>query len=277
MDRRTLFIGLLTACFFFLLSGCVNNTDGPAPEKITAKEVLDKSFKASGDASSYSYKMTMRASMPGGVPGGASMDVMSLSGSVDKANKRMRLATVMNPLQASQNSETYIIGNTYYAKTPSGEWMKQETANADLWQKESVQDMQANLMNSSRVSFLPEENLDGVDCYVLNITPEKEKLPELLGKSSNLDDDTLGNIGSASIKEWVDKDSFLMKKVLFSTDMENSGNVIRMETEITFSDYGNVRAIELPAEARNAKAMETQSAKKPSEEDLRKLEEDAGA
>lgn len=275
MDKITSALVLLTLCIF-AFSGCVNNTgDTTKPQEtngIAAKEVLDRSFSASASAGSYSYKMVMKASMPDSIAGGAAMEVMSAAGKVDKANKKMHLSTVMNPLQSSKNTETYIIGNTYYGRLSTGEWIRQETNGDDLWTKESMQGVQSELINSSAVSFLPEENLNGADCYVLNITPDKDKLPELLGKSADIQEQTVDNIISASINEWVDKDSGYMKRVLFQVDMNDSGKVIRMETDITFYDYGANQAIELPQEAKNAQTVEMQSAKKPTEEELLELE-----
>jgi hypothetical protein len=274
MDRRLLALVFIAGIFCIaLFSGCISPPK--EPEKVSgmsAKEALDKSFAASAAADAYSYKMTMRASLPDSVTGGAAMDVMTVEGRVDKTNKRMHLSTVMNPLQGSQNTETYIIGNTYYGRLPTGEWVKQETANDNLWQRESIQGMQSDLSNSSAVSFLPGEKLDGVDCYVLNITPDKDKLPSLLGKNANIQEQTLSNIVSAEIREWADKDSFLMKRILFQVDMNDGGKIIRMETEIAFLDYGKEQAIELPEGAKNAKAIDAQTPRKPAEEEIKRLE-----
>jgi hypothetical protein len=275
MDKRLLALVFIAGIFCIaLFSGCASPPQ--EPEKVngmSAKEALDKSFAASAAADAYSYKMTMRASLPDSVAGSAVMDVMTVDGRIDKTNKKMHLSTVMNPLQGSQNTETYIIGNTYYGRLPTGEWVRQETANDNLWQRESIQGMQGELVNSSAVAFLPEENLNGADCYVLNITPEKELLPGLLGKNANIQEQTLENIVSTGIKEWVDKDSFLMKRILFQVDMNDSGRIMRMETDITFFDYGIDQAIELPEGAKNAKALEQQVPKRPTEEEIKRLEE----
>ena len=223
---------------------------------ISAKEVLDRSFTASAAADTYSYKMIMRASLPNNVSSGAAMDVMSVNGSVDKASRKTYLSTFMNQPPSAQNTETYIIGSTYYGRLASGEWVRQESTNDKLWQQSSIQGMQGELTNYSAVGFLPEENVDGINCYVINITPDKDKLPSLLGKNANLPKQTLDNIVSASIKEWVAKDSFLMQRIMFQIDMEDSGKIIRMETEIVFSNYGKEQSIELPEGAKNAKALE---------------------
>jgi len=275
MDKRLLALVFIAGIFCIAaFSGCVSQPK--EPEKVngmSAKEALDRSFAASAAAEAYSYKMTMRASLPDSVSGGAAMDVMSVQGRVDKANKKMHLLTVMNPLQQTQNTETYIIGNTYYGRLPTGEWVRQETANDKLWKQESIQGMQGELVNSSAVAFLAQENLNGANCYVLNITPDKDKLPTLLGRNANIQEQTLSNLVSAGIKEWVEKDSFLMKRILFQVDMNESGKIMRMETDITFFDYGKDQAIELPEGAKNAKALEQQVAKRPTEEEIKRLEE----
>ena len=258
MDKR-----LLSAVFIIgvvcvsLFSGCVGQPPPPGPEKagMTAQEVLDKSFQVSGAANTYSYKMSMRASMAGNGTGGVGMDVMTVSGEVDKKNKKIHLLTVMNPMMSEQNTETYIIDRIYYSFNSSGGWVKRYTANDTLWEQASVQGMQEELMNSSTVSFLPEETLNGIDCYVLNVTPDMDKLPQLLGRNTDLQNQSLNNIAAASIKEDVDKRSFLIKRIVFVIDMQDSGNIMRMETTIDFSDYGKERAIELPKDAMNAKAL----------------------
>jgi hypothetical protein len=261
MDRRLL-VAVFIAGIFCLasFSGCVSQPSEPEKDNgISAKEALDRSFAVSSATDSYSYKMTMRASLPDTIAGGAAMDVMSINGRVDKVNKKMHLSTVMNQLQSAQSTETYIIGSTYYGRLPTGEWVRQETENDTLWQMESIQGMQGELVNYSTVAFLPEENLNGADCYVLNITPEKEMLSALLGKNGGIQEQTLSDISSAGIKEWVDKDSFIMKRLLFQVDMNDNGKIIRMETDITFFGYGTDQAIELPEGAKNAKAVEAQT------------------
>lgn len=271
MDRK---VPALAFCAFLFIAvaGCVNSPRDSDNDGLSAREVLEKSFSASYAARSYSYKMSMRASIPQ-APGGVSMEVMSASGRVDKEKRKMHLSAVMNPLQASQNTETYIIRNTYYARLASGEWIKQEANGEELWERESIQGMQSELMNSSQISLLGQEKLDGADCYVLKITPEKGQLPQLLGRNAELDEGALENIVSASIQEWVERESFYMKKVLFSVDMENNGTIMRMETEIIFSDYGKDQGIVLPAEALNAKAPAAQTANRPTQEEVRRLEE----
>jgi hypothetical protein len=260
MNRRIASVFLAGILCLASFSGCVSQPKEPEKDKgISANEALDRSFALSAATDAYSYKMTMRASLPGSITGDAAMEVMNVYGRVDKANKKMYLSTVMTPLQSAQNTETYIIGNTYYGLLPTGEWVKQETTNDSLWQQESIHGMQGELVNYSTVSFFPEEKLDGIDCYVLNITPDKDKLPSLLGKTANLQEQTLNNIVSASIKEWVEKDSFLMKKMLFRVDINDTGTRMRMETEIVFSDYGKAQSIELPSEAMNAKAVEAKT------------------
>ena len=276
MDKRLLVAVFIMGIFCIAsFSGCVSQPSQPDKiDGMSAKEVLDKSFAASAAADTYSYNMTMRASLPNNVSGGVAMDVMSVLGRVDKVNKKMYLSTVMNQLQPAQNTEAYIIGSTYYGRLASGEWVKQESTNDNLWQQSSIQGMQGELANYSTVGFLPEEKVGGVDCYVLNITPDKDKLPSLLGKNANLPEQTLSNIVSASIKEWVAKDSFLMQRILFQIDMEDSGKIIRMETEIVFFDYGKNQSIELPEGAMNAKTLEQQTSKKPTEEEIKQLEEE---
>jgi|WetSurMetagenome_2_1015567.scaffolds.fasta_scaffold43762_2 hypothetical protein len=274
MDKRLLTAVFIAGIFCVVsFSGCVSQPSEPQKiiDGITAKDALDRSFAASAAAGTYSYKMTMRASLPNNVSSGVAMDVMSVYGIVDKVNKKTYLSTVMNQLQSAQNTETYIIGSTYYGRLPTGEWIRQETANDQLWQQQSVQGMQEELANYSTVAFLPGEKIDGVNCYVLNITPDKNKLPSLLGKNANLQEQTVNSIVSASIKEWVDKDSFLMKRIVFQIDMEDNGKIIRMETELVFSDYGKEQSIVLPADAKNAKALQQQTPKRPSDEEIRNL------
>lgn len=258
MDKR-LFIALfiIGVVCVSLFSGCVSQPpSGSEKAGMTAQEVLDKSFQVSGAADAYSYKMSMRASMAGNDTGGAGMDVMTVSGEVDKTNKKMHVSTAMNPMMSVQDTETYIIGKTYYSFNSSEGWVKGNTTNDNLWEQASVQGMQEELMNSSNVSFLPEEQLDGIDCYVLNVTPDMDKLPQLLGRNTDLQEQSLNSITAASIREDVDKNSFLIKRLLFVIDMQDTGGIImRMETTIDFSDYGKEMYIELPKDAKNAKAV----------------------
>jgi hypothetical protein len=255
MNKRLLaavFIAGIFCIAFF--SGCVNRHDVPSQSnELSAKEVLDKSFKVSAETNNYSYLMTMKASMMEGAYAGVAMEVMRVEGRVDKSNKRMHLSAVY-PLTPAQNSETYIIGGAYYRSLPDSGWTRGEAENGSLWEQESIQDMQGEIMKSSLAAFLPEEKLNGVDCYVLNVTPDMSKLSALTGKNANLQEQAINSIIFASIKEWADKDSFLMRKVLFRIDVNESGKIMRMETDLSFFDYGAEQAIELPPEAKNARA-----------------------
>jgi len=123
--------------------------------------------------------------------------------------------------------------------------------------------MQKQLLDVSNVQKLNDEVVDGVNCYVLQIDPDLEKYFEIMmsqletSGSGNL---SLGDISDIiegwSIKQWIAKDTNLIKKIYNQMTMSYSffDQEITMDMEITvvFSNYNTAITIELPEEAENA-------------------------
>lgn len=177
--------------------------------------------------------------------------------------------------------DMYFLNGWEYLNTspPDNSWSKTELTD-ELWAAESQLSRQlALLTKATEIALTGEETIDGVDCYVLTITPSPEAIadwvisqqqpygpaldvswsPALVGRET-----FINTYKSGSVKEWVTKDGYLLVKseieALFEASPEAIGaNGAQFERitstfigEFQFSDYNAPVSIELPQEALNA-------------------------
>ena len=173
-------------------------------------------------------------------------------------------------------TEMYIINNTMYMKMDMSAilpnfsfWLKSEMTEED-WASEDLLGQQMELLNCSNVTLLDDEEVRGVDCYVLKIVPDIEKFWEimmnqskmLIGDQSGMEmqntSDVLNqSLSNITMTEWIAKDTkFVMKSeaamdMTISPDTEEEAKVA-MDYELVFYDYNVPVTIVLPPEAESA-------------------------
>ena len=247
-----------------------------------AQEVADDALAAQVDVESCRMDMDMRLDAEGEAEGERMEMTMSIdaSGVVDQANEEMEMEMSMNMRATGEEAvavdmEMYLVGDYLYTKVHiAGEepdWIKQRVP-ADYWETQATVDQQIELLRTAQVEPLGYQKVRGVDCYVLELTPDLDELwqtmtqlpsmEELLEGMPNLED----VITEMSVKEWIAKDtSFLTKaQIIMSMHMtpedvgmpEEEGEItMSIEMDIVAYDYNEPVSIELPPEAEGAEEV----------------------
>jgi len=216
------------------------------------------------------------------------------SGVVDNVNKSMMMAMSMcmnmsgimgantsentsldMPETICVETEMYVINYTMYTKMDMSAilpnltlWLKSEMTEED-WASEDLLGQQMELLNCSNVTLLDDEEVNGVDCYVLKLVPDTEKFWEIIMNQSIMDQSGMGtemqntsdvlnqSLSNMTMTEWIAKDTkFVMKSVVamamtISPDTEEEAKVA-MDYTMTFYDYNVQVTIVLPPEAEGA-------------------------
>nr|QNO54498.1 hypothetical protein DBMFGOPN_00005 [Methanosarcinales archaeon ANME-1 ERB7] len=262
-----------------------------AEEQLSQEELEELMFANATKVNTYKFEyamnMTLEMSM-GNETNATEPMVMAMvgngSGVVDNINKSMWMAMSMcmnmseimeantsedtngnvsedssleMPETICMETEMYLINNTMYMKMDMGYilpnfsfWQKSEMTEAD-WESEEIQGPQMELLNCSNVTLLDDEEVNGVDCYVLKIVPDTEKfweiamnqtmggLPGFDNPMNNSQQTETGNVtvdnGNAtgisysdfvnmsmmniSITDWIAKDTKFMMKEQMTMDM----------------------------------------------------------
>ncbi len=238
-----------------------------APPEVSAEQIKSWALTSAEEVNTYKFEMSMEASITGtGQAGTQSYTIQAWStGEVDVENKKMKMEFTMQtpPMGAAKEEEVsmelYIVEDYVYTYV-DGQWFKTELPE-DAWGQKSPLEGQVSLLEASNVKRLPDEAVDGVDCYVLEIQPDLEKLWEVLSSQPGMEEapsipiEQLKQVVKGfTVKEWIDKQTHLPRKVLMSMNMEFDlgmlGSMsIDMDFSMKFFGYNEPVTIELPPEA----------------------------
>lgn len=270
---KTLF-SLLVLVIILACLGC-----GEKAATVNAGQLVDNALAAQADVESYRLDMEMTIDMDGGLgceemEGTTSIDASFV---IDEANKEMEMRMSADMEATGEEAEAvemkmYLINNTVYMMiaVPDLEpmWMRQEVP-ADFWETQATIDQQLELLQVSQVKCLKDEKVEGVDCYVLEITPDLAQLWQTAMQQPWMEEvpmeipDLEDMIKKVSVKHWIAKDTLFLTKVhiqiiiLVTSEamgMPEEGGEMRMSIVMDMSvyDYNKPVSIELPAEAKNA-------------------------
>jgi hypothetical protein len=167
-------------------------------------------------------------------------------------------------------TEMYIINNTMYMKMDMSAivpnfsyWQKSEMTEED-WASEDLLGQQMELLNCSNVTLFDEEEVKGVECYVLKIVPDGKCWEIIMNQSimdqSGMDEDDVLNqsLSNITITEWIAKDTKFVMKSEAAMDMTTTSPDTEEEAKVTidytmtFYDYNVPVTIVLPPEAEGA-------------------------
>ena len=233
-------------------------------DEVTAEEIRDKSVEAMVKVDTYAFDMNVGMLMKMNESGFMGINNMEMEidgkSKVDTKNKKMYMEMDIDMMGMSMGTEIYFIEDMQYMQF-FGMWMKNETTD-DIWDKQNYANQQADLMKSAKVELLDSEEVDGVDCYVLKVTPDVEKMFEMasqVGGTSTMPDDMLENISdtikSMELKQWIAKDSYLITKTVMGMQTESEGTSMDMNMTMKMYDYNKPMDIVLPEEAKDAMDM----------------------
>ena len=192
---------------------------------------------------------------------------------VDNEAERMKAVIIMTIEGTEEGEEEvamemYLVGNTAYAKVEvPGEpavWQK-ETVGPEMWEDMQLVQQQLDILEMASVELLGTERVDGVDCYSLEISLSFEEIYEAImgamaagaGEELSSEDieamqgiSQLFETADMSVRQWVTKDTYFLKKAEMRTDWSLLGLLsLEMSLDLIASNYNEPVSIEVPAEA----------------------------
>ncbi|MFC2004732.1 hypothetical protein ACFLUY_00745 [Chloroflexota bacterium] len=210
-------------------------------------------------------------------PDGATM-IGEGNGAIDGANREMQMIMDMDidvPGKAKQNQpmEAYLVDGWMHIRMSveekGAQWVKMQFPD-EMWDSQSQISQQIEFLKTAKeVNFLGTDEVNGTDCYVVEIVPSAETLNKMMSQIQmpEIEGADLSQVSFAdmikdmSFKQWIAQDSYLIMKSETHTVMEispeNVGATVEEFQKITlnqssvmvFYGYNEPVSIELPAEA----------------------------
>jgi hypothetical protein len=197
----------------------------------SAEEIIEKAVQALDDIKTYQFEMNMSLDMALEAENEAYDEAitMSINGASDLENKEMMADMSVTIAMFAGGIETsgkiYIIDDMLYAMNEDPEtgteWNKSEVP-AGFWEKMNQIESQVEILKTVQAEVIGSEEVKGVDCYVLNLTPNIEQLWQIANEQSLLtNEEMLPDVAeellqemfeSFSVKQWVAKDTYFITK-----------------------------------------------------------------
>ena len=255
----------------------------------SAQEIVDGVIESFGNIRTYQFDLVMTQDMVGEAEGEVLEQTVAVdnSGTLDLENLQMsaELSMVVNMLvpeedEIEQRVEMYIIDGMMYAKPEDPDieepmWTKNELP-AEAWEMmKGISGLETyiELLETAQVEVTGSEKVKGVDCYVLQLTPEIAQLWQTVGAGGfaggvpgapTIPEELIQEVFSDfAIKQWIAKDTYFLMKAEIDTVMELTsefrdymGEEGEMSIDSTLSflayNYNQPVTIELPPEAEEA-------------------------
>ncbi|MCL0100544.1 hypothetical protein M1N80_01855 [Peptococcaceae bacterium] len=302
--KKTFLTVFLPVLLLMLASGCTKET-------ITEEELVNKVVETYQkiETAKFDTNMTAKVEFQAEEITESFEMITTGSGILDNVNQDlyMKMNTEVNlpqpqtgesqpaqPEKMNTLMEIYLIDNIMYSKTDMkidgdsimpAEWVKMEMPQ-DYYSTMGI-DAYVQILKSSQIEFLPDEKVNGTECYVVKLTPDIEKFREIIMNQMNMfgagmfgtempTQDMEGSSENLSqmfknldITYWIAKDTFypvkehanmtivLNPEILNTPDMPGNFEM-KMDIEMTstYHSYNEPVTIELPEEAKNAKSFE---------------------
>ena len=276
MKRIVLLSVLILTLMTSLLVGCTE-------KELTQEDIeqlVNNVLVANAEVETVKFDMntTTKMEMIGGPqPEGATM-LGEGTGAIDSANKKMQIIIDMDidvPGKEKQSKpmESYLVDGWMHIKVSveekGAQWVKMQFPD-DMWDSQSQISQQIELLKTAKeVNFLGSEDVNGTDCYVVEVVPGTEALNKMLSQIQmpDIEGADLSQLSFAdmikemSFKQWIAEDGYLIMKaethVVMEISPEDVGASVEEFQKITadqsavmvFYDYNEPVSIELPAEA----------------------------
>lgn len=262
-------------------------TTSPAetqPAEVDVQQLVEESI--SNKQNITTFKMTMDYSMIMQVTGGNDPGTMAMNmyseAEIDNKNKEMFMSMSMDMNMDNGDSEQmpfdtkmemYAVDGWMYTKVSipmfGDQWMKMKLTEETWAEQVQTEDMWQFLDSAADYEIVGSEVINGVDCYILKVTPSMEKLLEWAASQQETgmeinDMITEEALKSFEVKEWIARDSKMpmreMIKMIIEIGSEDSqGEFEQMTMDIRgtldYYDFGKPVTITLPPEAASAQEM----------------------
>jgi len=259
LKLKSIFVCLVLISVTTALSGCIGS------DNVSAAEIKMSTINTSLDIYSYSFSMDMTIT----TNTDESKTTMSTNaiGAVDVLNNKlmMEISSVISS-SLEMNLLYYLIDDVMFIKMDyfgSEQWIKMNFSDFNIsWDSFDQMHMQVDLLDYGEVERLGDEFINNEDCYVLKITPDIDKLYDILMSQQGLNIGIFQNFSLSdmfkdfTLKIWISKENnYILKAyeymVIEMTLFEYSSSMT-FEINIEFNDYNKPVTIELPEEAQNA-------------------------
>jgi len=279
----------------FSLYGCTGtgtiSTTGALQDGLSQQQleqILSDSLENYENLNTYKFDVDMDilADISGGIQSGKMTIISKISGVTNVASQQMQMKMDMSMSAYGSGEQNiaydmYILADWTYMRMEipgmGEQWIKMPTTDElmESYNTDVVDQQLQPLDSPVKIELLRYEDVDGLECYVLSITPDMDELmqwvSEQQGTSEDVDWEELATISDV-FKEftyvcYIAKDSNLLKKMVVDMVMEftpeqagaSTGDFDTMMMEIRMDmylyDHNEPFSINLPDEAENAIEM----------------------
>jgi len=261
----------------FTLVGC---------DKGLPQEEIDRIIESVTSVQYDTLRLDMDMATTVEIIGGSDAGKMTMTGDgtgvMDMVNRAMQMTMNMSvdiPEMGTQTmiSKVYLVGGWMYTGVEIPEfgeqWFKQE-AIPGMWEQQNQVEQQIEFLKTAvEVKSLPDQAVDGTDCYVFEVVPSMEALGDLLAQQSSSmgmdfsQMDLVNLFEEMVVKEWIAKDSYQVAKSevymrmqmlpadVGATAADFDKMVMDINMTIRLYDYNQPVSIVLPDAALDASEM----------------------
>jgi len=282
--------GISLLLVIFMLMGCIGLVACGEKQSVTTEEIVARVIETLDEINTCHFDVDTTASSTVKFEGDEfeTATNMNSSGVLDQENTRMQMDSAMNMEvpgegEMAAEMEVYVLGGTSYMmiKKPGTDstWMRSNILTVKLRQISQIE-YQEVYLNASEVTVTGSETVGGIDCYVLQVTPNIEQTIEYLWPLSiyqlypaeiMLGWEQPAAYGASpmemlrdySVKQWIAKDTYFIVKAEIDIDYRmvmigGSEVETHIATRLFYDSYNQPVSIELPEEADNAPEMSAQ-------------------
>jgi len=261
--------------------GVANEVGLPA-----AQEVVNGASNSLNDARTFQLDMDMNINMSSEVDGEAFeiAMVMVSNAKVDIENRRLGMDATIDMMipeedEMEMGMEVYLINDQAYigmmgVPEIGTMWLKSEMP-VEYWEQMSQTESQIDLLKTGDVEVIGSEVIGGIDCYVLQLTPDLGQLWQIAMQQAAIGgEEILPDVAedffqemfrSFSVRQWIAKDTYYLIKAEMNMGIESTSEtmglseemgefimVMDIAMELLVYDYNQPVSIVLPPEAEDA-------------------------
>jgi hypothetical protein len=280
----------LVAVLFLILAGCAGNSPGAGPSPTptptpAVQDITSRAEAAMQKLNSYQYAINMTLKLTGtlkGQPQNANITA-SGDGTNDIADKKVQVNLNAAIQSAGQGNMTipvsfYLVDGWQYIQVSlplaGSQWYKSKIDMTSLQSQDQAGQALQILKTAVKMTVTGTENIDGVRCYILQISPDLTVLSQWIKSfesTTGAAGQQLPNIDlsklvkNLSITADIAQDSYLLKKVdiagtvaATAADLGNAGQAgdnlsLDFSQSVKMTQFNQPVVILLPPEAQNAK------------------------
>ncbi|OKY78766.1 MAG: hypothetical protein BTN85_1266 [Candidatus Methanohalarchaeum thermophilum] len=270
MDFKKISVALLVTGLLLISLGCTT-TDNQA--EVSAGELESKVVSASSNVSSYEFVMNTDVSM---AANGMNMTVsIGGDGVVSVEDKEMHF----NMETGENEFEAYLVDGLLYENVEFGntsKWIKINLSEnySDQWSSSNQLDQMRKLIESSDIEVVGTEEIDGTECYKVEVYPSLEEYWSILENTSSLGSSQQSLTGELNVSAmedaieefnatyWISKDSYLPQKTTLEMDMSINQEQLDINynmsiiSSVSFESYNQPVDVVLSEDAENAVPLE---------------------